>query len=100
MGSIEATIPSGLCSGPLGVVLSNEDALTDGQNEEALGALRLQDLQNPTEDITDQNGQIPHTGQGQPIGDYGTSFWVDDMTELSTYDLGSPPQGLFSPQYK
>lgn len=101
MGSIEATIPSSLCSGPLGV-LSNEDTLGDNQNDEALGALQgtLQDLQNSPEDIQgSHNHQLNNTGQNQGVGEFGASFWVDDMAgfPLPPLDLDPLPPGLFSP---
>ena len=103
MGSIEATIPSGLCSGSLGV-LSGDDGLADNQNEETLGALqgtlRLQDLQNSSEDISaDQNQQIQNPNQNQIVTEFGASFWVDDMAgfPLPPLDLDPLPPGLFSP---
>lgn len=103
VGSIEATIPSGLCTGSLGV-LTSEDTLTDNQNEETLGALqgtlRLQDLQNSAEDIGgDQTQQIQNSGQNQVVSEFGASFWVDDMAgfPLPPLDLDPLPPGLFSP---
>ncbi|CAL7938711.1 unnamed protein product [Xylocopa violacea] len=103
VGSIEATIPSGLCTGPL-EVLSSEDTLTDNQNEETLGALqgtlRLQDLQNSPEDIGgDQSQQIQNSGHNQVVSEFGASFWVDDMAgfPLPPLDLDPLPPGLFSP---
>lgn len=100
MGTIEATIPSGLCAGSLGV-LSSEDTLTDNQNEETLsalqGTLRLQDLQDSPEDIAgDQNQQIPNSGQNQVVSEFGSGFWVDDMAGFPPLDL-DPLPGLFSP---
>ncbi|KAF7413562.1 hypothetical protein HZH68_002051 [Vespula germanica] len=103
VGTIEATIPSGLCTGSLGV-LTNDDTLTDNQNEETLsalqGTLRLQDLQASTEDITgpDQTQQIQtNSGQGQVVGgEFGSGFWVDDMAGFPPLDL-DPLPGLFSP---
>ncbi|KAI4491543.1 hypothetical protein M0804_002935 [Polistes exclamans] len=104
VGTIEATIPSALCTGSLGV-LSNEDTLTDNQNEETLsalqGTLRLQDLQASTDDITgsgDQTQQqITNSGQNQVVGsEFGSGFWVDDMAGFPPLDL-DPLPGLFSP---
>lgn len=105
MGSIEATIPSGFCSGPLLGVLSGDEVLsTDHQNEEAVlgaalqGALRLQDLQSSSDDIiTDQNQHLSTTGQ--TVSEFGASFWVDDMAgfPLPPLDLDPLPSGLFSP---
>lgn len=101
VGSIEATIPSSLCSGPLGV-LSNEDTLGENQNDEALGALHgtLQDLQNSPEDIQgSHNQQLHNSGQNQVVSEFGASFWVDDMAgfPLPPLDLDPLPPGLFSP---
>jgi hypothetical protein len=105
VGSIEATIPPGLCSEPLGV-LSGDDALsTDHQNEEAAvlgaalqGTLRLQDLQNCPDDIAiDQNQHL--SVSGQTVSEFGASFWIDDMAgfPLPPLDLDPLPSGLFSP---
>jgi len=102
---IEATISSSLCSGSLGV-LSGDDALSaDNQNEEAAvlgsalqGTLRLQDLQSSPTDIgADQGQQLPTSGQA--VGEFGGSFWVDDMAgfPLPPLDLDPLPPGLFSP---
>ncbi|XP_012287546.1 protein glass [Orussus abietinus] len=103
VGSIEATIPSGLCSGALGV-LSSEDTLADGQNEVGLGSLqgtlRLQDLQSSPEDLgAEQAQQIQNSAQSQVVGEFGASFWVDDMAgfPLPPLDLDPLPPGLFSP---
>ncbi|XP_011145660.1 protein glass [Harpegnathos saltator] len=123
VGSIEATIPSGLCTsgGPttLSVLSGDEVALTaDGgsqQNEEAAaaaavaaaaalgalqGTLRLQDLQDgsPADDIEQQHQQLSSAGQGQ-VSEFGASFWVDDMAgfPLPPLDLDPLPPGLFSP---
>ncbi|XP_046623615.1 protein glass-like [Neodiprion virginianus] len=101
VSSIEATIPSSLCSGPLGV-LSNEDTLGENQNDEALGALQgtLQDLQNSTDNIQDpHNQQLHNSGQNQVVSEFGASFWVDDMAgfPLPPLDLDPLPPGLFSP---
>lgn len=103
VGSIEATIPSGLCSGTLGV-LAGDDGLADNQNEEALGALqgtlRLQDLQNSPDDINvDQSQHVQNSNQNQVVTEFGASFWVDDMAgfPLPPLDLDPLPPGLFSP---
>lgn len=104
IGTIEAAISSGLCTGPLGI-LSGDDALTDNPNEETLGAdlqgtLRLQDLQSSPDDISgDQSQQLQNSGQNQGVSEFGTTFWVDDMAgfPLPPLDLDPLPPGLFSP---
>lgn len=98
VGSIEATIPTGLCLGSLGV-LSNDDPLADNQNEEVLSNLRLQDLKTcPDEVGSDQSQQLQNC-QGQVVSEFGASFWVDDMAgfPLPPLDLDPLPPGLFSP---
>lgn len=117
MGSIEATIPSGLCSGgpPLGVLSVDDAALAvDGgqQSEEAAavaavalgalqGTLRLQDLQDgdSPDDIGGDQGQQQLTSAGQGVSEFGASFWIDDMAgfPLPPLDLDPLPPGLFSP---
>lgn len=105
MGSIEASIPSGLCSttGSLGV-LGNEETLGDShQNHEdpGLALSGLQELQSsPGDDINgEQTHQIHNSNQGQVVGEFGASFWVDDMAgfPLPPLDLDPLPPGLFSP---
>lgn len=87
-------------------MLSGDDALSaDNQSEEAAvlgaalqGTLRLQDLQSPPTDIVaDQSQQLPTSGQA--VGEFGGSFWVDDMAgfPLPPLDLDPLPPGLFSP---
>lgn len=116
MGSIEATIPSGLCAGgpPLGVLAADDAAalVIDGgqqQNEEAAavalgalqGTLRLQDLQDgdSPDDIGGDQVQQQLSSAGQGVSEFGASFWVDDMAgfPLPPLDLDPLPPGLFSP---
>ncbi|KAH0558154.1 protein glass-like [Cotesia glomerata] len=102
---IEASIPcgpcgpSGLCGNSLGV-LGSEDTLNEHeQHEDAAIALgSLQELQaSPNDDINEQH--IQNQGQGQVVGEFGASFWVDDMAgfPLPPLDLDPLPPGLFSP---
>ncbi|XP_070171030.1 protein glass [Polyergus mexicanus] len=105
VGSIEATISSSLCSGPLSVLAGDDALSTDNQNEEAAalgaalqGTLRLQDLQSSPDDVgTDQAQQLSTSGQA--VSEFGGSFWVDDMAgfPLPPLDLDPLPPGLFSP---
>ena len=125
VGSIEASIPSGLCSGSLG---GEEEAEPETEElsqqrhhhhqhhhhhhaESSLAglqaSLRLQDLQSPddediaaVQDAASQQQQIQVAGQqSQLVGEFSTSFWVDDMAgfPLPPLDLDPLPPGLFSP---
>lgn len=61
----------------------------------------IQELQsNPTDDINQETDQpIHNNNQPQVIGEFGASFWVDDMAgfPLPPLDLDPLPPGLFSP---
>ncbi|XP_034952067.1 protein glass-like [Chelonus insularis] len=104
VGSIEASIPS-LCSTNTLSVLGGEEALAENhhQNEDATVAAialgSLQELQTPGDDINDQTHHIQNSGQAQVVGEFGASFWVDDMAgfPLPPLDLDPLPPGLFSP---
>ncbi|XP_001602165.3 protein glass isoform X2 [Nasonia vitripennis] len=99
VGSIEASIPSALCSGSL----AGEDEAEQHHRAHAENSLAgLQAL----EDEAVQQQQIQSNGtagaagaQGQLIGEFGSSFWVDDMAgfPLPPLDLDPLPPGLFSP---
>ena len=117
MGSIEASIPSGLCSGSLGgcgedtsgaggeAEPDEHQQLTSHQAATLVG-LRLADLQSPGDEDEAHQQQQQHIGNGsvaaaaaQLVGEFGTSFWVDDMAgfPLPPLDLDPLPPGLFSP---
>lgn len=54
----------------------------------------------PTDDINqDTDHQLHNNNQTQVIGEFGASFWVDDMAgfPLPPLDLDPLPPGLFSP---
>ncbi|XP_063992359.1 protein glass-like isoform X1 [Diachasmimorpha longicaudata] len=114
VGSIEANIPNGLCGTSVLSVLGGEDGLSDGHHHHqgddattaaaaaaavALGS--LQELQSsPGDEINPDTGQgIQTNGQTQVVGEFGASFWVDDMAgfPLPPLDLDPLPPGLFSP---
>ncbi|KAK0165177.1 hypothetical protein PV328_003721 [Microctonus aethiopoides] len=118
VGSIEASIPSGLCSnaGSLGI-LGNDETLVESNHhhhhhhhhhhnddtttaELTLGG--LQELQDSSPDDINgeqQTHQINNSNQAQVVGEFGASFWVDDMAgfPLPPLDLDPLPPGLFSP---
>ncbi|KAJ8686505.1 hypothetical protein QAD02_022299 [Eretmocerus hayati] len=115
VGSIEASIPSGLCSGSLGADDEADPEVDDHhqqQSDPSLGGLRLQDLHSPADDDASASAQqqqaqvqqiqlngVQGSVQGQLVGEFGTSFWVDDMAgfPLPPLDLDPLPPGLFSP---
>ncbi|XP_058795946.1 protein glass-like [Phymastichus coffea] len=112
VGSIEASIPSALCGGG---GLSTEDdggggAVNpadadpgDGEDNGDNGlasCLRLQDLAVTGGEIHSvQSANAAAAAASQLVGEFATSFWVDDMAgfPLPPLDLDPLPPGLFSP---